>query len=293
MNDNQRQFGWGLPILLSLALWIGLLLVGGAALAQSSVLPGYQVCSTASGSTQCSFQPLDSTHGLPISAVGVATCGSESLTAGTLYLPRINLTGTLCTVGASGTTTVQGNQTNGAAGAVSALNVPVMGYNYVSPDSGVTWAAAAGLVVGTAGVPSTQVVSVQGVISGTPVIIQGASTGGGFPTAATAISGNATGSTGAVVGTLAAASSKTTYICGFNVSAIGGVATIGPITIAGLIGSSQVYQVPVNAATGQILVTQNFNPCIPASTTNTAITTTTTADGTASAVDVNSWGYQQ
>lgn len=69
MNDNQRQFGWGLPLLASLALWAAILLAGGAALAQSSVLPGYQVCSTASGSTVCSFQPVDATHGLPVSVI--------------------------------------------------------------------------------------------------------------------------------------------------------------------------------------------------------------------------------
>jgi hypothetical protein len=42
-----------------------------------------------------------------------------------------------------------------------------------------------------------------------------------------------------------------------------------------------------------VTLAQNFTPCIPATGTNTAITTTTTADGTASAVAVNSWGYQQ
>jgi len=111
-------------------------------------------------------------------------------------------------------------------------------------------------------------------------------------TAPTAITGNATGAASAVVGTLAAAASKTTFICGFNVSSIGGTVTIGPVTVAGLIGSSQVYQLPVNATAGQVLLTQNFSPCIPASAVNTAITITTTADATATAVDVNSWGYQ-
>ncbi len=111
-------------------------------------------------------------------------------------------------------------------------------------------------------------------------------------TAPTAITGNATGSTGAVVGTLAAAASKTTFICGFNVSTIGGTAASSPVTVAGLIGSSQVYQMPLNTTTGQILITQNFNPCIPASAVNTAITITTTAAAAATAVDVNSWGYQ-
>lgn len=115
-----------------------------------------------------------------------------------------------------------------------------------------------------------------------------------FPTGAAPITGNAAGSTSAVVGTLAAAAAKTTYICGFNVQAIGGTATVGPITVAGLKGSSQVYQTDVNSATvGKTVAAASFSPCIPASAVNTAITITTTADGTATAVDVNSWGYQQ
>jgi hypothetical protein len=103
---------------------------------------------------------------------------------------------------------------------------------------------------------------------------------------ATPITGNATGSTGAVVGTLAGAASKTTYICGFSVSAAG-TASVGPVTIAGLIGSSQVYQLTAPGSISQI-----FTPCIPASAVNTSITITTTADASATAVDVNSWGYQ-
>jgi hypothetical protein len=112
------------------------------------------------------------------------------------------------------------------------------------------------------------------------------------PVAITQISGNAAGTTGAVVGTLAAAANKTTFICGFNVQAIGGTAAVGPITVAGLVGSSQVYQGSSSAAGGSV-ASVIFTPCLPASAVNTAITTTTTADGTATAVDVNSWGYQQ
>lgn len=114
---------------------------------------------------------------------------------------------------------------------------------------------------------------------------------GQYPTGTTPITGNATGSTGAVVGTLAALTGKTTWICGFNVSGIGGTAAIGPITIAGLKTSSMVYQLA--SAAGGAFITQTFTPCIPASATNTAITITTTADGTATAVSVNSWGFQQ
>jgi hypothetical protein len=95
------------------------------------------------------------------------------------------------------------------------------------------------------------------------------------------------------VGTLDGVAGKVTYLCGFNVSTIGGTASSAPVTVAGLVGSSQVYQRPVNATAGQILISQNFNPCIPASAANTAITVTTTAAAGATAVDVNSWGYQQ
>lgn len=108
----------------------------------------------------------------------------------------------------------------------------------------------------------------------------------------TQIQGNASGSTGAVVATLAAdTTGKTTYLCEFDVSAIGGTAAIGPITVAGLSGASRIYQLS-SSATG-VLLSKSFNPCLPASASNTAITITTTADGTATAVDVNSSGYQR
>jgi hypothetical protein len=112
-----------------------------------------------------------------------------------------------------------------------------------------------------------------------------------YPAGSTPITGNGTGTTGAVVGTLAAAAAKTTFICGFAVSALGGTAAVGPITIAGLVGSSMIYYFASAAAGAQL--TQTFTPCIPGSAVNTAITTTTTADGTASNVAVNSWGYQK
>ena len=109
--------------------------------------------------------------------------------------------------------------------------------------------------------------------------------------AVTVITGNSTGSTGAVVGTLAGVSGHTTFLCGFNVSAVGGTAAVGPITIAGIPGSNMVYQLASTASGAS--VGNTFSPCIPATAANTAITITTTADGSASAVDVNAWGYQQ
>lgn len=104
------------------------------------------------------------------------------------------------------------------------------------------------------------------------------------------IAGNASGTTGAVVGTLAGVAGKTTYISGFNISAIGGTAAVGPIVVAGLAGGSQTYQLSASAA--GVIFQQNFTPPLAASAVNTPITITTTADGTATAVNVNSWGYQ-
>ena len=120
----------------------------------------------------------------------------------------------------------------------------------------------------------------------------GPSTGTGYPPGSIATTGNATGTTGAVTGTLSALQGRLTYICGFDVSYIGGAAAVSPVTVAGLVGASMVYQLPVATAAGQTF-SRTYGPCIPASAQNTAITVTTTADGTATAVDVNSWGYQQ
>lgn len=118
--------------------------------------------------------------------------------------------------------------------------------------------------------------------------------GGGFPVNSIPITGNAQGTTGAVVGTLAAAAGRFTYICGLNVSAVGSAAgAVGPITVAGIVGSSQVYQLAAAATPSAGFLSQTFTPCIPSSAQNTAITVTTTADATGTAIDVNSWGFQQ
>lgn len=112
-----------------------------------------------------------------------------------------------------------------------------------------------------------------------------------YPSGSTPITGNATGTTGAVVGSLAGTAGKTTYICGLNVSATGGTAAIGPITVANTITGSMAFE--LNSSVAGTNISENFSPCIPANAANTAITTTTTADGTASAVAVNSWGFQK
>lgn len=98
----------------------------------------------------------------------------------------------------------------------------------------------------------------------------------------------ATGTTGAVTATLPAAAGKTTYICGFDISAAG-TATISPITVTGVLGGTLTYQ---GISAGSAPFSVRFGPCVPASAVNTAINVVTTADGTATAVDVQAYGFQ-
>jgi hypothetical protein len=110
------------------------------------------------------------------------------------------------------------------------------------------------------------------------------------------VSNSATGTTGAVVATLPAAAGRTTFICGFSVSP-GSAATAITIQVVMVANSTFTWAVgaPVTAVgtTGTIF-TQNFNPCIPASGSNTTITVTSGALGTAGINnDVNAYGYQQ
>lgn len=104
----------------------------------------------------------------------------------------------------------------------------------------------------------------------------------------------ATGTTGTVTATLAAAAGKITYICGFNVSAIGATtATTVAITVGVLAGNvTQTYQntVPI---TGASTVAQTFAPCIPGNALNTAISVSEAANANGTAIDVNAWGYQR
>lgn len=112
------------------------------------------------------------------------------------------------------------------------------------------------------------------------------------PSGASAMVAIGTGSTGAVTATLSAATNKTTFMCGFDVSAIGGTAPVGPVTVGPVVGGgSFTYQLSATAS-GNTL-SRTFTPCIPGPATNTGITVTTTADGSATAVDVNVSGYVQ
>src|SRR5262249_20210762 len=117
-----------------------------------------------------------------------------------------------------------------------------------------------------------------------------ASGAAGYPPGSTPVANAATGTTGAVVATLAASATAFTYLCNLQVSAAGS-ATISPITVAGVQGGSLIFQ--GISAGGAPFMPPPWTPCLRSSAINTAITVTTTADASATAVDVQASGYQQ
>lgn len=113
-----------------------------------------------------------------------------------------------------------------------------------------------------------------------------------YPSGSVPLTATATGTTAATVATLAGTSGKTTFICGFTISADATTAVAGAATVVGTISGSLNYIQNVGAATAAGVLTQTFNPCIPASATNTPIVITSAAAGIAGNTSVNGWGYQ-
>lgn len=113
-----------------------------------------------------------------------------------------------------------------------------------------------------------------------------------YPSGATPITGSTIGTTAATVATLAGAAAKTTYLCGFTITADATAALAGAATVAGTISGSLNYIQSVGAATSAQQLTQTFQPPIPASAVNTAITVTSAAAGTGGNTAVTAWGYQ-
>lgn len=111
---------------------------------------------------------------------------------------------------------------------------------------------------------------------------------------ATQVVGAGTGTTAATTATLAGAAGKTTFICGFTITAGATAAANGAATVATLIGAvTFTYNQAVGTATAPVKTTETFSPCVPANATNTAITVTSAAAGTAGVTDVNAWGFQK
>lgn len=102
---------------------------------------------------------------------------------------------------------------------------------------------------------------------------------------------SSTGTTGAITATLAAASGKTTYICGMVVTSGGTTAaTSGDLTVTGL--TNTLHFLYVFVSSGQGLLGWAVPNCLPASATNTAIVVNVPAGGAGTTVAVSAWGYQ-
>jgi hypothetical protein len=115
----------------------------------------------------------------------------------------------------------------------------------------------------------------------------------------TAITATATGTTGAITATLAAAAGKTTYICGFSFTGTNATAanTTATITVTGTITGTMNFGYPTLALGATVpnngSLDETFQPCIPASAINSAIVVNGPALGAgATLVTASAWGYQ-
>ena len=112
----------------------------------------------------------------------------------------------------------------------------------------------------------------------------------GTPNGATQVTSSATGTTGALSATMAAASGYNNYLCGFTVTSAG-TTSPAPVTttITGPISGSLSY-VFYPATTGAILA-KEFSPCVQSSAKTTAIQMSVPALGSGSIAAVNLHGF--
>lgn len=154
---------------------------------------------------------------------------------------------------------------------------------------GTDTATIAGSAPGTAGSASTNVVTVQGIASGTTLPTQASSQ---YPIGAVAETASATGTTGATTATLATNTGQTTFICSFSIRANATGAATGNATVTGTItGTLNFTQWTAPLASGLGVTEMIFTPCVPASTTNTSIAVVSAAPGSGGVVSVSATGF--
>jgi hypothetical protein len=120
-------------------------------------------------------------------------------------------------------------------------------------------------------------------------------TNGTYPCGATPITATASGTTGAVAATLAAAAGKFTYVCGFHVNTSGATAgTSVTVAVSGLLGGTINFAHSLGAVgTAQNPLNVNFSTCVQSSAVNTAIVVTQPGAGAgATNAITTAWGYQ-
>lgn len=114
-----------------------------------------------------------------------------------------------------------------------------------------------------------------------------------YPAGSTAINASTTGTTAATTATLAGTSGKTTYLCSFAIRSNATAAVTGNATVTGTISTTLNYtHWTAPLASGIGLTEQIFNPCVPASASNTGIAVISPAPGSGGVVSVTASGYQ-
>jgi len=106
------------------------------------------------------------------------------------------------------------------------------------------------------------------------------------------ITASNTFTTGTSSATLAGATGKWTYICGFVVSSAGTTAaTLGNVTVTGTVSGTLNFEYSFVSA-GQGILGIAFGPgCIQSSTLNTSIVVNTPAGGAGTVGAVTAWGF--
>lgn len=113
-----------------------------------------------------------------------------------------------------------------------------------------------------------------------------------YPQGATAITTSASGTTASGSATLAGTSGKVTYICSYRIMATATTALASADTITGTITGTLNLVQPIGASPALGQVGDTFNPCIPASATNTGIVINAQAPGTGGVWAIYASGYQ-
>lgn len=111
----------------------------------------------------------------------------------------------------------------------------------------------------------------------------------------TATSGNV--AAGVAAASLAAATGKVTYICGFSITSAGstGAAVVSP-TVSGIVTGTMTftYSSVAGATLANAPLVVPFRDCISAATPNTAIVVSMPSLGAGNTnTTVNAWGYQR
>lgn len=115
-----------------------------------------------------------------------------------------------------------------------------------------------------------------------------------YPSGATAVTASGTGSSSSFLTTLAGTSGKTTYLCGFSARALATAASNGQLTVSNTITANMSYlQWIAPLASGIGIVEEVYNPCVPATGTNTGIGIGTANPGSGGVQSVSAWGYQK